>query len=590
MEVATTQSPLREDDIWGTTEHDDEEVPFLDMQFDGDASDDEDDETYTPSEDEDAEMNFESDDDELLPAEQVDTALWPNLDERHQWVRKYERQSKQWMRKYGSRIDSEARPEASHRFRSERRWKPILRVSFYLGFLICGFQWWHTLHVYQGAVLAPAEAWAHLQACAETMLPSLYSALHEGTAETDESPVDVGPQVNESAVDGEVRGDTEEATITTDANSSEPEEPTIIAAEPLRNVPAHSNDEALLEEASNDVFENEVIEAAEAVHEAEEVVVDSNGDIVPADTDKPVVADESELPTSTAITDEPVIANDPEGPTGTVNTEGTTVEIDSIPDEELPLDDAMIAPTDDAPVPATTDEATAPVTTAEQADEVSVEVNTGAEDKATTPTDAEATVDLAGDDPPAAASPEHGADDASLTTDDRTDDAVSMEDRTKMEAAITACADGLKAMVRERFKPEATTLATAACEGAVASSAPVAALHQQAWILRGDLKNFVRDFAGAEADYSHAESLAPPPAALELKLVSTRWLALYEGLHLDALRTECQLYLERNLSAVGPLRQVATDWLLVLSSHADPQDKRHLVSVLVQTRKITMLR
>ncbi|KDO24830.1 hypothetical protein SPRG_09663 [Saprolegnia parasitica CBS 223.65] len=146
-------------------------------------------------------------------------------------------------------------------------------------------------------------------------------------------------------------------------------------------------------------------------------------------------------------------------------------------------------------------------------------------------------------------------------------------DPAPIERALTACTTSLQAMVRANYTEETQSAAADACDAALVASSPSPPHHQEAWTRQGDRKNLVRDFVGAQTDYTHAWSVFPSTTSLSLplKLTSTRWLVLYLDRQVEELRDECEAYPSAPAS-LPQLQHIARSWLQVLD--ADASEKK----------------
>ncbi|KAH9194390.1 hypothetical protein AeNC1_003620 [Aphanomyces euteiches] len=158
-----------------------------------------------------------------------------------------------------------------------------------------------------------------------------------------------------------------------------------------------------------------------------------------------------------------------------------------------------------------------------------------------------------------------------------------------VEARIQHCAERVWIVVRDKYQSDATTQAFAACDDAVVASmdAPFATLAHRALAWRGDLKNFVRDFAGAAKDYE--SSLAATfDTSVELKRRSATWMDWYARGELDMLAADCRSAIA-NGDTSPALSVVASQWLQVVRVQNDTEKlKQRLFQVFVETRKLTM--
>ncbi|RHY27352.1 hypothetical protein DYB32_009688, partial [Aphanomyces invadans] len=136
---------------------DSEESPFNAMTFHEGESDSD----YTLSDASDADNSDDDDvdaeeDASLVPDEEIDLRLWSNAKEKQQWTLQYERTNAEWQRKYGCRIDSEARPEVSAKLHRERRWRRVQQIFVVLAVVAYIGQWWAIWNNYDvGRMTAP---------------------------------------------------------------------------------------------------------------------------------------------------------------------------------------------------------------------------------------------------------------------------------------------------------------------------------------------------------------------------------------------------------------------------------------------------
>ncbi|OQR95555.1 hypothetical protein THRCLA_07762 [Thraustotheca clavata] len=561
--------------IWGRQQdeesNEEENTPFFSMQFD--EVDEESD--FLLSEDSSSESEDEgTDDDDLISEDALDEQLWEDSQEKQRWVQQYERKSTRWLRKYGSKIDSEARPEVTARHRKELGWKPILRVCFMLGFVLCGYQWWQKYDEYSDTPVVE-----RIQSYLMENLPSLYTMLHEGTTENEENIVlkeivdDVLAPVEESSdendgqniditqddeshvVIDQVEVDNEEIAVDLEGNVIVDRTQEALGVNEIDHVDLEENDTHITIDNSAELSEiANIEEVIKKVNEDASKQDDTNDDSI----SESIVVVEQDISTMDLEETKNATLSPSHDKISDVllNEEGSILVEEIHLHNERSQDKVDNTPSLDAVdlENQVTDESSSDISTNDQ-------VGTFTEDSDQVVTD-HATLSVP----------------------------IAKFEWAECEEAIAVCGQSVKDMVRLHYQENVTTQAKDACSHAITISAAYPSLHQQAWTLQGDLKNFIRDFDGAVLDYQYALTLIPSATTVHLKLISTRWLALYQSLHLDILREECEAYL--NESTAEPLVEIAKEWLLVLTPNAkeSSKDKQHLYSVLVQTRKFTMLR
>ncbi|KAF0689836.1 Aste57867_18748 [Aphanomyces stellatus] len=597
-----------------------EETPFNTLRFD----ETDDDSEYAPSEASDVASDDDDavggDDGGLVDGDVPDERFWATEKDKLQWTIRYERISSTWQRKYGCRIDSDARPEVSEKLRRERRWRRVQQVFVCLVTLAYAAQWWAVLNDYNiERMLAPVRrVWPRHDPTGDIAPPLIDSV----------APVESASHEHDAVVDKEV------PPVEIDPVSDDVGSQTIVGE-------LATDDQV---DASVDVVELDGL-----VHHADDVITDlaSHGDdVITTKDDEPLdegssllplevddsqeaqidVDDAQDIPTddvtSTEHKDDPIVEIDQDVPSVDVTLHPTE------PNEETSMDEAEMpelaipedAVEDDARTPSeaeyTVDDAIADEAfdsrddviqdniveddDAIEVDVIKVPVNDDSEpvDKVDTLDDEQdpQAVDSVDDTTPLDIVHEYNVVDEATDAPSSEVDPTEDDSDPSLEAQIRACAGRVMALVRDKYPADGTAAAFAACDEAVAATVMTPALAQRALAWRGDLKNFLRDFAGASIDYNAAIAAhAGRRDTIRLKLRSSTWMDLYSRGHLDVLAADCRAFLRADDADASwrpsSLEAVATQWLDVVHvPHEDAdQLKQRLFQVFVDTRKLTMM-
>ncbi|KAG9411831.1 hypothetical protein AC1031_017457 [Aphanomyces cochlioides] len=686
---------------------DEEEIPFNSMSFyDADADSD-----YAPSESSETDDDYEEDvddddgnDEEFTPHDEVDSRLWADDKEKLKWTLSFERTNLKWQRKYGCRIDSEARPEVSEKLRRERRWRRFQQVFVIVVAIIYAIQWWAVWNEYNvDQMLAPL-----LSLWQSNPVPPPQDTTHQETKVDNSAGVqieEVPPEVtNIGELHEEIVAETEpEVTIDDSFHDVIAEHELIgkdLEEEPVDTFPELSSDDEAVLEYTDEVDEEisvHTLPINEPLPDGEDKTVDSVSPEVPSEDEQ---AEEVENPELIEVNDETIVSDDDRSSADISYDESApeTVPVDeseqntsdleeepatdlspnAIPDfeelaaphiqesensnEELLKEPEVIFGSSEdedteAVIEKVVHEDAATEDLIQEIEELLTDPNDndnvesiepelvfeGEEEESTTDivstlpledgiddqNDADEWRDQAANDSeiqsdnvvevavePTGDLLPHDANTASVDNDVLVDDTTTSEvtntqgDSTNsevpdtlevstddhaaqllqvVEARIQHCAERVRIVVRDKYQSDATTQAFAACDDAVVASmdAPFATLAHRALAWRGDLKNFVRDFAGAAKDYE--SSLAATfDTSVELKRRSATWMDWYARGELDMLAADCRSAIA-NGDTSPALSVVASQWLQVVRVQNNTEKlKQRLFQVFVETRKLTM--
>ncbi|RHY78432.1 hypothetical protein DYB34_005541 [Aphanomyces astaci] len=624
--------------------------PFNDMTFDEAEADSE----YAPSSssndghsDDDDDDDIDTDEDaSLVPDDEIDSRLWSSSKEKQQWAVKYERTNAAWQRKYGCRIDSEARPEVSAKLRRERWWRRVQQVFVVLTVAAYFGHWWAIWNDYD---------------VARTVAPFRLLEWWQGSP----APTPVSPDLG--TTDGDRVADVAELLLTDlAAASDEVQGPTDNRVDGQSNA-THAEDAP--DDSSNATHTAEVSEVVEANHElhppespprdvdeehSENVLQSDDAPMTPVesnetaagesslaeeDSDRPSKPDVVQVELSNGVMkttmerDHDDVAGPHDLPTSSDNVPMIAASSQSVQGEWTFGNNHHKEPSDNANSTTTTEDTSGhkltetcaaawgpdicatPFISSDQDLTCPYESRGGSTAQETSlppamavdvlPDENTAALQKSDDlvqvsDSPVSSPTLTSSDDQSLagptSTSSGRPPSLAHDDggMVQVQLAVNQCTIHAKALVPHTHETDAAAAARAACDEAVQLAGDNGAWRERALIGRGDLKSLLRDFTGALDDYEAAMLVHASKEhhdVIALKRRSVQWMDWYVKGAMAALAADCRDVVARDGGDGNDiLRAVATQWLEVVRPGADAADtfKEQLFKVLVDSRKLTM--